>query len=222
MASDVVFSFDTTGSMSPCIADVRANVEKLCANLFKDLPGLRIGVIAHGDYIDGDRCISLLPLTNDVAVIHKFFLETPNTGGGDAPECYELALHKGRTMDWRPEAHKLFILIGDDQPHKPTYPGNTLQLDWKQELAGLKEIGVKVYPLKCLNCATDFFYQYIADLFETPLLRPTNFAGASEILAGYVYASGGEEAFAGYEANVSDVAAPFAEALRDESRKYGV
>jgi hypothetical protein len=36
--TDIVFSFDTTGSMSSCIADVRRNIEKVSTKLFDEIP----------------------------------------------------------------------------------------------------------------------------------------------------------------------------------------
>ena len=49
---EVMFSFDTTGSMSGCIAEVKTKVEEIITRLFTDIPGLRISVMAHGDYCD--------------------------------------------------------------------------------------------------------------------------------------------------------------------------
>ena len=45
---DIVFSFDTTGSMYPCLGEVRKNIQKLIKRLFKDIPDIRISVVAHG------------------------------------------------------------------------------------------------------------------------------------------------------------------------------
>ncbi len=44
MKMDIVFSFDTTGSMSSCIADVRRNIEKVSTKLFDQIPGLRLAI----------------------------------------------------------------------------------------------------------------------------------------------------------------------------------
>ena len=49
---EVMFSFDTTGSMSGCIDQVKTKVEETITRLFADIPGLRIAVMAHGDYCD--------------------------------------------------------------------------------------------------------------------------------------------------------------------------
>src|SRR5579885_2809732 len=55
MAADrveVVFSFDTTGSMYPCLTQVRRKVKSTVTRLAEEIDGIRIGIIAHGDYCD--------------------------------------------------------------------------------------------------------------------------------------------------------------------------
>lgn len=51
--------------MSSCIADVRRNIGKLVDKLFDEIPGLRIGLVAHGDYCDKDKLITKLDFTNE-------------------------------------------------------------------------------------------------------------------------------------------------------------
>ena len=99
-ATEIAFSFDDTGSMSPAIAQVRSVIEETIERMFADIPGLKVGMIAHGDYCDGKDCIDILKLTDDKNKIYNFIRNTPNTGGGDAPECYELALHEARDLGW--------------------------------------------------------------------------------------------------------------------------
>ena len=55
---EVMFSFDTTGSMSGCIAEVKTKVEEIITRLFADIPGLRISVMAHGDYCDKSNYVT--------------------------------------------------------------------------------------------------------------------------------------------------------------------
>src|SRR5688572_6829051 len=71
---DVVFSFDTTGSMYPCLTQVRRTIEATVKRLFTEVPNLRIGVTAHGDYCDrGETYVTKhLGLTTDQASITRF------------------------------------------------------------------------------------------------------------------------------------------------------
>ena len=71
---EVVFSFDTTGSMYPCLTQVRRNIKSTVTRLFEEIPGIRIGIIAHGDYCDkGSSYVTkALDLTPDADAICKF------------------------------------------------------------------------------------------------------------------------------------------------------
>ncbi len=150
---DLVFSFDTTGSMSPCIAQVRRNVQQIVKDLFKEIKDLRIGIISHGDYCDGDNMINSLDLTNDQAEICRFIRSAPNTHGGDAPECYELVLHHAREFKWTAGRNKALVMIGDADPHEVgyRYAGKTNDLDWKNERDLLDEAGISIYPVQALG-----------------------------------------------------------------------
>ncbi len=230
-ASEVVFIMDTTGSMNPCIANVRNHIEKTCEELFKDIPNLKIGLIAHGDYCDGDNCYKLLPLTDDKEKIFEFVRTAPNTGGGDAEECYELALNLARGMGWSKDGSgKMVVMIGDAPPHEPSYNLNKDNLDWRVELNALKEAGINVYPLQCLyseySGAANNFWSSIAEICNTPLLKLDDFVDASSVLSSYTHATLGPEAFADYETklyatgNVSKNAMEINSMLRGEAGKY--
>ena len=39
------------------------------------------------------------------------------TGGGDGPEAVTAGLYQALTMDWRPNASKMVVLIADAPPH---------------------------------------------------------------------------------------------------------
>ena len=49
---DVAFSFDTTGSMYACLGEVRRKLQETISRLKRDIPGIRLATIAHGDYCD--------------------------------------------------------------------------------------------------------------------------------------------------------------------------
>ncbi len=213
---EAAFSFDTTGSMVSCIGQVRQGVDKLCDDLFRDIPGLRIGLIAHGDYCDGDKAMSVLKLTDDPQKVKDFIVNNRSTVGGDAPECYEWALHEACAMGWSPDANKMLVMIGDTEPHEVDYPGNTQKFDWRFGLKFLKDMGVRVYPLQCLTWHMEF-WGVIAKMHGTPHLHLSEFSKAAEILMGFAYAAAGEEAFAKVEGSVP---VEVREELKAESRMY--
>lgn len=188
----VVFSFDTTGSMNPCIKDVRQKLRDLAEMMIQDIKGVKIGLIAHGDYCDGDNCISILDLTSDVEKIMAFITNTPNTSGGDAPECYEYVLHKAKSLSW-PEGGGAFVLIGDATPHDD----NPHNLNWREELQDLKAKKVNVFAMQCLKSAhqknQNDFWEAVSGEAGTPLLVLESFNDSAVTLGAVAYASTGHK-----------------------------
>jgi hypothetical protein len=201
---EIVFSFDTTGSMYPCLAQVRRTVHATVARLAKEIPGIRIGIIAHGDYCDaGSTYVTkALTLTDDVDAVARFVEKVGPTGGGDAPECYELVLHEARGFGWTPGYKQALVLIGDDVPHGPAQ--NPKKLDWRTELDALGAAGVTVYGVQCLNRrhATPF-YQELARKSGGFHVALDQFAHVTDMLVAVrLNQGGGAEAVERFEAEV--------------------
>jgi hypothetical protein len=156
---DVVISFDTTGSMSSVLTQVRQKIKQTVERLMGELPDIHIGIIVHGDYCDaGSTYVTRhLDLTQDTLSITNFVEHTPSTGGGDAPECYELVLHEAQELSWRPEARRVLVMIGDEVAHEPQ--DNPRHLDWRAEVAALTAGGISIYAVQALNRrnAKDFY-----------------------------------------------------------------
>lgn len=193
-SKDIMISFDTTGSMYPCLTQVRRNMTTLVQRLFKDIPDLRIGVIAHGDYCDEKRTYitKMLDLTSDKDKILHFINNVEATDGGDAPECYEFVLNQIRGAKWSSGKSKVLIMIGDATPHSPTEKQNFKKLDWKNELGLIKEAGIRVYAVQCLNRreSTSFWYA-LADKSDGYYLPLNQFSDLQHLIvaAGYKQAS---------------------------------
>jgi predicted DNA-binding WGR domain protein len=200
---EVVFSFDTTGSMYPCLTQVRRHVKSTVTRLFEEVPGIRIGIIAHGDYCDqrSTYVTKHLDLTSDVDAICRFVETVGPTGGGDAPECYELVLHEARTQPWTDDATKALVLIGDDVPHPPAH--NPGRLDWRKEAGELTKAGVAVYAVQALNRAhAKKFYEELARIsggFHVPL---DQFSYVTDMVLAVCYRQTGEEQLQRYEEEV--------------------
>ena len=201
---DIVFSFDTTGSMYPCLAEVRRQVSATVKQLFAEVPDLRIGVIAHGDYCDekSTYVTKHLALTTDQTALAYFVNHVERTYGGDAPECYELVLHEARSLKWRKEAKKLLVMIGDDVPHPPAY--NPKRLDWRNEVKELTAAGVLVHGVQCLNrSSATSFYRDLAGLSGGAHIPLTQFADAVEMITAITYHQQSPEALQKYETHLA-------------------
>lgn len=163
--TDIVISFDTTGSMYPCLAEVRRNVSVMTERLFREIPSLRIAVIAHGDYCDGDKVITQLDFTTDQNAIKNFIQNAPSTYGGDYPECYELVLRNIKALSWRADASmKSLILIGDAPPHEKNE--NPHKIDWRDEAESLKNRNIQVFSVQCLNNGNKEAFNFYSDVAE--------------------------------------------------------
>ncbi len=180
---EVVFSFDTTGSMYPCLTQVRRKIKETVTRLMNEIPLIKIGIIAHGDYCDeGSTYVTkTFDISSDVDAICNFVQNVEPTFGGDAPECYELVLHQSQSLSWSKSASKALVLIGDDIPHAPAH--NPKKLNWREEIKKLSDMEVMVYGVQALNRrhATPFYkeiaeksggfhvsldqFSYITDLF---------------------------------------------------------
>ncbi|XP_074659039.1 uncharacterized protein LOC141911864 [Tubulanus polymorphus] len=152
---EVVFSFDTTGSMYSCLEQVRTKLRETVTRLLRDIPTIRIGIIGHGDYCDDTTAggnkyvVKMKDLTTDVDDLVSFVESVPSTCGGDSPECYEWVLHKAQQLDWGEHSAKALVIIGDACPHNPGY--TDLYINWLDELDILKGMDIKVYGVQALS-----------------------------------------------------------------------
>lgn len=174
---DLLISFDDTGSMSSVRKQVRQNVSSLVKTLKSQIAGLRVGVIIHNDYCDMPKHIFTLDFTEDLAQIVKFVNQDSPCGGGDAPECYELALREGKNMSWKSD-RRAFIVIGDEVPHQVgyRYGSHTNQIDWRKETEELRDMGVQIYAVQALGRkSSNFFYDGISRITNGSKLELSQF-----------------------------------------------
>lgn len=147
---DVVFCIDATGSMKDDIDILR---EKLLEELetFKEKhKTIRFGLVLYRDYVDSIRFrgfpIKVFELSNDVSVFKKGLNSFSINGleGGDVPEAVYEALYGGiEFFDWRFDAQKKIILIGDAEPHsKPRGTSVKCTLELINEMALGKNIKI--------------------------------------------------------------------------------
>ncbi|MDP4181618.1 MAG: VWA domain-containing protein [Bacillota bacterium] len=202
---DVCVSFDTTGSMYPCLTQVRRSVQQVVSKLFRDIPDLRISIIAHGDYCDAGKpyVIKVNDFSTNEKEIINFVNSVEPTYGGDAPECYELVLNHARTgLSWQSGRSKVLILIGDDVPHGPTYSGNVNKIDWRNELGLLLEAGINVYGIHAMPGIRKHskpFYEEIAQKTGGFYLTLDQFANITDIIMAICYKQDGEESLLSFE-----------------------
>lgn len=210
---DVVFSCDTTGSMSPCIAEARRRIKETIELLFDANPGIRIGMIFHGDYCDEGRpyIITGIDLSRNVKQIVDFVQNTRNTCGGDWDECYEKVLHHARFLDWRSDADsKVLVMVGDALPHRLgyTYGKHRNTLDWKVECQKLNDSGINVYAVQAMADVNSHnerkFWETMARMGGGKYLKLNQLAHIIQLIQGVCFHLEGDEALARYEKSLKD------------------
>ena len=191
-AIDVCLTFDTTGSMYPCLTQVRRNCKETVKRLFADIEGLRVAVIAHGDYCDANSpyVTKIFDFSSDEKAVTSFIDKVEPTGGGDSPECYELVLHQARSLKWTSGKSKVLVMIGDDVPHGPTYAQNTKHIDWRNELGLLLEANINVYGVHAMpGCRkhSKSFYEEIANKTGGFYLTLDQFSTINDLIMAVCY-----------------------------------
>jgi len=117
---DVLFLFDTTGSMKDVLSAAQNTAEVILTTLADQCnPGF--AVAQYRDWPPED----VLPwdLVQDVTLDRSLVIRAINSlyadGGGDPPESVGWALHQSLGIGWRPGSVRVVVLIGDSPPHDP-------------------------------------------------------------------------------------------------------
>ncbi|CAH1269974.1 Hypp4267 [Branchiostoma lanceolatum] len=203
---EIVFSFDTTGSMGGCIAEVRREVQDIIRRLHADIPGIRIAIFAHGDYQDADSTYvtKWVDFTTDADKLCEFVRTVQNTCGYDGDECYELVLRQVRTeLSWTPGTQRSLVLIGDADPHEPSYGLNTDNIDWREETDRLyNDNGVHIYAVQAGGGSSMAFYKDLANRTQGCHLKLENFSCIIDFLMAICYRERGPDQLMAYENEV--------------------
>lgn len=201
---EVMVSFDTTGSMAHALHEVRSGIVDLLTEMFRDVPNLRIGLLAHGDYCDKGNPLSYLTkqcgLTDDKKKLMDFVKTTGDTGGGDAAECYEHILWCAKHFRWTHGSKRVLVMIGDDLPHPTTDKQNEAKLDWRTELSDLAAMGVQIYGVQAgSNHYADYFWAKLGSETGGHHLRLQEFSDVPRMIQGIArLAQGGKKALQAY------------------------
>lgn len=200
---DIVISFDVTGSMMPVLNAVRENLERLTATIFAAEMGganpgeasTRMMIFAHGDYDAEPYQVTSTPgFTSDPAEVAAFIRGVGSVRNGwNEGENYEVVLDRCCSLDWRPGARKLLILVGDDIPHPPHFPENRERLDWRASGRRLAEMDIRCFAVQCAAGGVDRargFYQELAGFHRLGrYLLLSQFYMMSELVLGIFHAA---------------------------------
>jgi von Willebrand factor type A domain len=132
--TDVMFVFDTTGSMSGAISEAQSGIQEAMSQISATLPDSQFGLVEVSDYDEvvnpgefeygigeGRPAWTLhVPITSNQSQVSDALLNLSADGGGDSPEAYGRALFESATnpaIGWRAGARSVIVLVADDVPH---------------------------------------------------------------------------------------------------------
>ncbi|MBL8754793.1 MAG: VWA domain-containing protein [Planctomycetes bacterium] len=116
---EVVFVFDSTGSMSSTIDDTKATIVQMLTVLRALVPDARVGLVTFRD--SGKResyLVREVPLGLDPWRTSNFVQNVTAEGGGDRPEDVRAGLRAAFAQKWRAGARRVVVLAGDAPPHE--------------------------------------------------------------------------------------------------------
>ncbi len=115
---DLVITFDSTGSMTGEINQVKRQIHRIGRTLNELIPQTRISICTYRDVGD-DYVVKGLPLTRNLDQVQQFLNDITAGGGGDEPEAVEQGLRWSiRENQFSATARKVILLFGDAPPHE--------------------------------------------------------------------------------------------------------
>jgi Mg-chelatase subunit ChlD/TolB-like protein len=116
---DILFVFDTTGSMGEEIARLKKTIEIINLNIasLSTKPDVRFGMLLYKD--KGDEYVTkIIPLTGDLEKFQKELALVTAAGGGDGPEDLQSALADAvKKIQWNTGGIRLAFIITDAEAH---------------------------------------------------------------------------------------------------------
>jgi len=119
---DIVIAFDSTGSMSGEINEVKDQIHRIGTTMIALVPKARFSLCTYRD--QGDSYVTKgIPLTNDLRQIEYFLEGIQAGGGGDHPEAVQEGMKWSLDNNkFRPSARKVILVFGDAPPHADDQP----------------------------------------------------------------------------------------------------
>jgi Mg-chelatase subunit ChlD len=114
---DVVIAFDSTGSMTGEINEVKEQIRKIGTTMLTLVPKTRFSLCTYRDA--GDSYVAKgIPLTSDIRQLEYFLKGVEAGGGGDHPEAVQEGLKWAMENNkFRASARKVILVFGDAPPH---------------------------------------------------------------------------------------------------------
>eukprot|EP01012_Entosiphon_sulcatum_P001610 TRINITY_DN10306_c0_g1_i1.p1 TRINITY_DN10306_c0_g1~~TRINITY_DN10306_c0_g1_i1.p1 ORF type:complete len:1194 (+),score=171.13 TRINITY_DN10306_c0_g1_i1:65-3583(+) len=139
--------------MGGCIEEVKKRCQELISEITDMSDGSRFAVIAFRDHPPQDKTFvtKVQPLTSSAREVRKAVDDLQASGGGDGPEAVSDGLFELTRLQWRTNAPKVAVLMGDAPPHGAGAPGDGFpdgtDEDWRAQAESCRELGIVVYTV---------------------------------------------------------------------------
>ncbi|MBK8101561.1 MAG: VWA domain-containing protein [Planctomycetes bacterium] len=116
---EIVFVFDSTGSMNSTIEATKQQIADMLEALRALVPDARFGLVTFRDRQEHDNSylVRSVPLGQDFWRACNFMQFIDAGGGGDRPEAVDVGLRTAFEQQWRPGARRVVVLAGDAPVH---------------------------------------------------------------------------------------------------------
>jgi len=115
---EIVFVFDSTGSMGRAIHDTRNTIVQLLAVLRALVPDARVGLVTYRDRSPREAyLVREIPLGPDFWRAANFVHSVGADGGGDRAEDVRAGLGAAFAQPWQHGTRRVVVLAGDAPPH---------------------------------------------------------------------------------------------------------
>lgn len=116
---EIMFVFDSTGSMTRTITDTKGTIVQMLDVLRTLVPDARIGLVTFRDRGRREEyLVRQVPLDLDYWRASNFVQFVVAEGGGDKEEDVRAGLHAAFTQHWRPSTRRVVVLAGDAPTHE--------------------------------------------------------------------------------------------------------
>lgn len=137
--TDVVFVFDTSGSMESALEEAKGEIQEVMSRLQGSISSVEFGVAEVKDTGEEESGLYAWQLdqavTSNTSAVSEAISPLTAFGGGDSPEAYGRALFETDTnpsVGWRPGARHLIVLVADQVPHMPDVNEGINEAFWLQ------------------------------------------------------------------------------------------
>jgi len=142
---DIVFIFDTTGSMGEEIERLKRTIELIHLNLstMPSRPVVRFGLVLYKDRLD-EYVTQVVPLTENLGEFQEALAGVEASGGGDYPEDLQSALKDAiQKIQWNSNGVRMAFIITDASPHLDYGQDYT----YREAVRDARKLGVKIFSV---------------------------------------------------------------------------